>query len=464
MRFRKIPFDNDAYEAWEASDSQRRGLIVSLEYREAGEIKYLRVSNVRIPQTEFELTPCLLSDVKLETSLGDGAAFTTIKLANDGRFDHLLHKSWEGGNVTVYLGPENYGDGWFVPFARFTNEGLSANSEVIEFSLTTKIANLDIPASTARSDTGLEIPIVLGVVKNLEPVLVDPQTLTYQVSAEPVTDIVVRDNGVVIGATVDLAGGKFTLDASPIGEITADVTDWRDTAESQLSWISSNVDIDVDFEILFTSSFVSSQCGILATNSVTLLQMAQEICASFGATPTVNALGFLEAKFLKAPNLTDYVSISRSAIKEDSIEIVGSQVPYKQIEVRYSRLQKTQSEANLAGSLTVQDKSNFTEAYKTVVVENDVPDFPTATNKVVNTVFMTRQAAEVEANRLAQLFSVQRFTYKFSACMGSFSKVGIGDTISVDLSFSGDGQESKYLVIGKTYDFDSNEVQLEVWA
>lgn len=88
--------------------------------------------------------------------------------------------------------------------------------------LNTPVTELKLGGSTTNKDEILPLPF--GEVHNMTPLLEDPATLTYRVSRGAVRQISeVRDNGVPVEYTVDLANGRFTLAKAPAGTITCSV-------------------------------------------------------------------------------------------------------------------------------------------------------------------------------------------------------------------------------------------------
>lgn len=81
-------------------------------------------------------------------------------------------------------------------------------------------------------------PMTFGYVRNMEPFVYNGGSLIYSVHNGRVYDIVqVYDDGVPVSFTKDLTNGRFTLAASPVGKVTADVkgaydgTTWWSTTE-----------------------------------------------------------------------------------------------------------------------------------------------------------------------------------------------------------------------------------------
>ncbi len=183
----------------------------------------------------------------------------------DGQFDPWLNYGFDGRDIELYLGPPN---GSFATEFGLIFKGkidrLNINSNLsLSLLFKDKIAELDKPAITDNYELGVNIsytltkqrlynsgtglytestistpgtaavtkdldgkskPLLFGFVRNIEPILLDSATRTYQISVGPISDIdKVYDNGIPIDYRVDLSTGIFSAINNTVGTVTCDV-------------------------------------------------------------------------------------------------------------------------------------------------------------------------------------------------------------------------------------------------
>ncbi len=152
----------------------------------------------------------------------------------DGVRSHWLNWNWDGRDFQMYIG----GIGWrqwdFVRVLTGTvAEVYESGRDKIGFKirdnsalLNRKLQSTVIGGSDANA--GAPQPVVFGKVFNIEPVLKSGSALRYKFHDASLTGstgiTAVRDSGVAVTPTADLANGEFTLGATPGGRVTMDVT------------------------------------------------------------------------------------------------------------------------------------------------------------------------------------------------------------------------------------------------
>lgn len=137
---------------------------------------------------------------------------------------------WVNRAITISVGDITWPRSQFVTlFSGVVASFESRSSGRLNIILRDKMERLNTPVSEAELGGTSEnkdrlIPVTLGEVHNVSPLLVDAANHVYQVNNGQCEGIIeVRDNGVPVSATNNLFAGTFTLLASPAGTITASV-------------------------------------------------------------------------------------------------------------------------------------------------------------------------------------------------------------------------------------------------
>lgn len=178
------------------------------------------------------------------------AAFGNLELALDDRAKlgplgdldwpaALNDYRWSGGQVLMRVGgPDlawaDWGTALIGSLGRPSQEALKASLPVL--GRAAALQTIKVPPDTYAEAEGVPSstvdkvkPLCMGPCNNLTPVLVSESPYTYQVHAYgPIQAISqVRVDGLAVSpASLDLAGGKFTLAAKPSGQVTCDVQGW----------------------------------------------------------------------------------------------------------------------------------------------------------------------------------------------------------------------------------------------
>lgn len=157
----------------------------------------------------------------------------TISLSNsDGELDYLLDYSWDKKPIRLYMLRGFTDDDAFSDHFQIWSGitlGVSATTSTIDIVVGDRLSKLDRDFPPNIHTTGERIPITLGKVYNVPPLLINESSNIYQVHDGAVTSIdAVYESGEALTLTtdytVDAANGKFTLVSAPTGVITADVT------------------------------------------------------------------------------------------------------------------------------------------------------------------------------------------------------------------------------------------------
>jgi len=163
---------------------------------------------------------------------GDGMLSAgDIEIDNtSGERDAWLGYVWTNRPIKAFVGDVRWARGDF----RLIFDGIVADIAprgrgALALRLRDKLQRLNAPVSEQQlggstPNAGELVPVTLGECHNVTPLLVDPATLTYQVHGGQIERLIeVRDNGVPVAATANLAAGTFTLGYQSAGAVTASV-------------------------------------------------------------------------------------------------------------------------------------------------------------------------------------------------------------------------------------------------
>jgi hypothetical protein len=229
------------YLAWLQSGDAIRCVLVEATARVAGveTTRYLSTANYvtgaldapahtayqAVVGGNLTITEKLSIDGSAALSAGD------IELSNTGgALDAWLLDVWENRPVTIFMGDVRWPRADFRQLFAGTQAGLGCRDRAtLNLGLRDKLQRLNTPVSDTRLGGSTDnkdrlIPLCFGECHNVEPLLIDPALLKYQVHGGAIERIIeVRDDGVPVNFTADLAAGTFTLTAQPAGVITCSV-------------------------------------------------------------------------------------------------------------------------------------------------------------------------------------------------------------------------------------------------
>jgi concanavalin A-like lectin/glucanase superfamily protein len=219
-----------------------------------------------------------------------------------GKFDAWFYDVvWFGAEVRVIIGGENLPYGEYELSGIFYIQAAEKNFEEISFDLTDvrEFLKTELPLNVFSADDtgytnleegkeGASKPLMYGLVRKFVPTLIDSTTLEYQccdhrflfVQAYDMSDD--SDVGAVpVGFTIDNDNGKFTLKATPVGQLVVDAVglvgeNLVDNGTFE-DWILPDPYIEYEFDDWTTSNTGSP------TNTVTpVTGSTQKVTGSYG--------------------------------------------------------------------------------------------------------------------------------------------------------------------------------------
>jgi hypothetical protein len=245
---------------------------------------------------------------------GAGMAFGDIELINaDGALDSWLADVWANRSIKMFVGDETWPRADFrLVFDGITADLASRDADVLNLAVRDKLQRLNTAVSEtklggASANADRLLPLCFGEVHNIEPLLVDEALLKYQVHHGAIERIIeVRDNGIVVATTDNLADGNFTLSASPVGVITCSVQGAKlagvyvNTVAKLVELLATGYGVtpfsagDLDAANLAAFDAANPQpVGAYLADRENVLAVCQSLAASVGAQLMVSAAGEL---------------------------------------------------------------------------------------------------------------------------------------------------------------------------
>lgn len=379
------------------------------------------------------LDESLSLDGKPSISLGE------VLLDNsEGDLDSLLNVVWANRDISVFIGDVRWPRSQFRMIYRgVIDDIVIKNRSEMSLRIMDRLQALNTPVSDAvlvDKDNAM-VPLCFGEVCNLSPTLVNESLLEYKLHTGAVQQIQeVRDKGAPVGFTPNHNNGTFRLTAKPFGQVTCSVrgdstggyTDRVSPLINRLATSYGNsrtrfTSSDLDQSNLNSFNTLHPQCvGIYIDSRMNTLEVMSRLADSVGASVTVSKEGLLRLHKVEAAYGTPVLTIDEFDIVENSFNIRTRVPVIAAHKLAYNRNWTTQTD--LAAGLPESHKDQWEEDWKyvnskDVTVANlhrlfDEPEH-------IETLLQIKSEAQQEANRLTNLFKVQRYIYRFQG----FSKL-----------------------------------------
>jgi hypothetical protein len=253
---------------------------------------------------------------------GASMAFGDIEIDNtEGNLDDWLADIWVNRQVRMYVGDMRWERSDFrLVFDGITSDLGSRSREVLNLTVRDKLQRLNTAVTeTKLGGTSINadrlLPVCLGEVHNVEPLLVDKAALKYQVHDGEIERIIeVRDNGVPVAHTASLSTGTFTLSASPAGTITCSVQGAKldgtyvNTTAKLVELLATEYGTDPfdsgDLDAANLAAFDTANpqpVGVYLQERENVLALCQQLVASVGGQAVMSADGKLQLIKLAVP-------------------------------------------------------------------------------------------------------------------------------------------------------------------
>ena len=450
------------FNAWLNDPTSQKEIIVEMEHA-GGVVRVCRQGIATRPTDQHpnQIIPGLLtSTIQIESGFNSRLSFGGLEIVNTGELDSWLDFKWYGYPVVILLGDKSWLTDDFRRVGVATNGGITdASASQISFSLLDGSALFDQPILSATASNGELIPRAFGKTFAVTPVLTDHQTLEYQVSGGAVDSVVVMDNGAVVNHTADYENGKFTLNSSPIGTLTADVTvNASLTAQNILTQAANAVGMPVDGSAL--AALPAYELGIFVNTNATWSALLDDVCTSLGAFWWVNEVGELTAAQFKEPSMVADAEIIETHIREGMITPILIEQPAFEIQLKYGR--RWTQLSTLAGALDDETRDRLARQWDTQIYSNNLIGFRNAQPFELETALANSADALAEVQRLGSLKGHLRQQWRINTTIAG-AELQPGQTLKITHPRFGFSSGKNALITRVSKSLVLSDIEIEVW-
>lgn len=275
-----------------------------------------------------------------------------------------LNEYWDGGNASTSYGNINLSSSVSASYSGTAGSGVESVSPVRGLAIQLRMAaprklfplsdafvlatgKIGKTYGSSDGSIGLEVldytadiadkviaidttvgPRCWGMCRNVAPFLIDPATLKYAVNAGAIQDVTaVYDQGALLTYpgqyTKNLSAGTFTLTASPVGVVTADVQG----AKPSGTWLQSTADVMSDVlslgGVTITKDFSALPTGLIGlyvTQSTTVGSLLGQLVKGCCGYWAINRTGTLVAAQYPSPGSAGTAYTETTILEEVSYE------------------------------------------------------------------------------------------------------------------------------------------------
>lgn len=325
-------------------------------------------------------------------------------------------------------------------------------------------------------------PLVLGEVRNAQPIQVNTSKLIYQVSGlSDCAVTAVYDRGVALTAgsayaslaelqsTAPAAGqwrayqGNFRLGSTATGAVTVDATqvDPRAGAVAQALAAVRGFTLHED-DVVTLNTYGAVR--FFLTSETNTLELLDRIAESIGGWLAVQADQVLRLGDWEEPKPTD------DAIRDNAIETVTRSatgagpggLPVWRVTVECDRIEIVQDD--LAGNVDNARRARLAQQTRRVVATDETlrERHPLAGEITINSVLASYAQSQTVADRVLQLLSVRRDSVKVEALEALLPTVGGNLTLITPRQGYGTGRAMR--VTGYRLNAQTDELSLNLWG
>ena len=469
------------YQAWLKDDNQERAVLVEAKYYDTSEkVRYMAthsfVSKPTDTPANIVYDDLIVSVPTIQSQVGMAFGVGDIDLVNDGSLDVWLNDAWDGRGLSLLIGDPTWARDDFRQIASLVTESFEVvNNNKMRLRVRDKREKLNINTQnnyyTSGEAFGKPIPLTVGQVFNLTPVLINASTHQYQVHDGQINAITdVRDNGVSVSFTANLTTGTFVLSSQPSGVITCDVqgakpsgtyhTKTADIVE-YLSKREALVTADIDAaSIASFNTTVPYAVGFYIASRQNLISVIDKLMNSVGAYWLFNRAGKMVLWQLN--NLTNSPSayFDSDDVLDNTFKFVSSNLPYARAAIGYHKNFTRQT--NLAGSVNEANRNLYQGDNLISTADNSsiITAHPLAVKpEPLDTLITTLTNANTESARVLALNNAVRFVYEATFSTGPF-EIKLGDEISVIYPRFGFENGKNVIVVGLDEQPSSNKIKV----
>ena len=410
-------------------------------------------------------------------------SFGDIELYNiDGSIDSWLFDIWVNKSINVYIGDVRWIRSDFVTIFSGVVDDIDSRSEgSINIKIRDKLQRLNTPMTEAKlGGTTVNknelIPLCFGECFNVTPLLSNPATLEFQVHSGAIEDVIeVRDNGVPVAITKNLAAGKFTLTNQPFGQVTTSIQGdkpslWNTTVSKIIQRIATVFGgteklTTADFDTAQLASFDTANpmpIGVYLTSRENTLSVCNSIANSAGAQLVMSRLGKLQLLKLEISPLVDAFTIDENDIIQGSLSI-SAKLPVKAaFKVNFDRNWTVQP--GLQTGIPKTHKDMYALEYVSVTAQDGTVKTAYCLDSepiAVDTLLLKDSDATTEANRLLNLYKQPRFVVAFTGAP-RLIQLALGQQIKIKYPRFGMDSIKDGQVIGLSVNWANLTTKVEV--
>ena len=483
------------YAAWLVDPTANRITLIELGVNSNGSeiIRYISTDGYATSATDTpantSYSPCVTVGIKVTEALpiSGTARFSVadIEVVNvAGERDSWFKDVWVNRSAKAWIGDPRWARSDFrLVFNGLVNDIDSRKRDRINIRLRDKLQQLNTPISDVKlggttPNKDQVLPLTFGEVHNLSPLLTNPATLEFQVHNGIVESIFeVRDNGVPVTAKINNTMGKFTLNQTPAGQITASVQGDKPagvyyntiakiiqrlaTGYGKSTTRLTNADIDLTNFNAFDAAH-PQPIGLYADARANLFQTMQQLADSVGAQVVMSRLGLLQILQINLPPTDTPSVIKQSQQLDRTIEISNRTAVFAASKIGYCKNWTIQP--GLQTIIPAQHKDLYNTEYLTsTATDTTVQANYKLTLEPVqeNTLLMVGADATAESNRRLNLYKVTRTTYRFEMTAAGLLLV-LGQAVTLYSNRFGLSAGVLGQIIALTPDWQTGHVIVEV--
>lgn len=480
--------------SWAASPAALRCVLVEVAVRSGGTevTRYLSnrdyVTGPSDTPAHTAYLPVLTGAVTITERLGlNGSASMTagdVEIINVGSLDAWLDDVWSGRAICIYVGDVTWPRADFRQIFDGTVDDLgSRDRNTLNLKLRDKLQRLNSPITDVKLGGSTDNkdrlkPVCLGECHNIEPLLINPATLAYQVHDGQMERVIeVRDNGVPVGSTATLASGTFTLAAQSYGVVTVSAQGskvggtYRNTVGALVRHVVttygraadrfSTSDIDsVNFSAFETAH--PQPVGMYLQDKTNVLQVCSALAGSVGAQPVMSRDGKLRLISVALPAPGTPITVGPEDMEQRSLHVASRPAVRAAVKISYAR------------NWTVQTglQTGIPEAHKSLYAQEWLT--ATATDSTVASVYkldlevdqedsalLVESDAQAEATRRLNLWKVPRTVFAFRG-LPQLMLQTLGSPITIKHDRFGLSAGKSGQIVGLTQDWSRMRVDMEV--
>ncbi len=489
-----MPISNAQFQEWLFRDNRRAVLVEAKAYSGGAEVtryfsNHAFVSEPSDTPANQPYDDILISVPTFTSKLSELFTGRSIPdwgdlvLTNEnGDRDAWLADGWDGRSLKMYLGDPS----WPKADFRLILDGITADiaspqRDRVSLKIRDKSWMLNIPVQAtlmggATANADQPQPLCYGQCFNVEPVLETAATHTYRVHDGAINDITdVRDNGVSVAYTKDLANGRFTLNAAPSGRVTCDaqgakpggtyLTKCADIVQNLLTAHSQLTTADIDAANFTAFNATCPQTlGLYVRDRQNMIDVIDQVVTSVGGFWTFSRAGLLQLGRLEATTGTAAIALTADDLRAKTLSIERRELPIATLRLGYQKNWTVQTDG-LAGVVSEANRALYGAPYLVAKAANAglFTTYKLARQPEVRETLLALAAdAATEATRLQALYDTIRTTYRAPGYVAPFT-MSLGNEASLTHPRFGFAAGADAIVVGFVEEVTRSRVTASLW-